>query len=69
MLRSPTTVFSVARVYEQCATGAITAYCPSRTAGSFAFWRTWLKSARFGPTDTSYHDMNHMLGTPNGMSS
>src|SRR5262245_50013099 len=62
MLRSPTTVFSVARVYEQWSVGAITAYCWSRIAGSAVF-RTWLYVARFGPTDTSYHDMNQRPGT------
>src|SRR3989442_3489575 len=66
MLRSPTTVSSVARVYEQCATGAMIAHCWSATSG-FAFFRTWLYIARFGPTDTSYHDMNQRPGTFSGM--
>src|SRR5262245_66596945 len=62
MLRSPTMVSSVARVYEQCATGAMMAHCCSATAGEAA-WRTWLYAARLGPTDTSYHDMNQRPGT------
>ena len=33
MLRSPTMVSSVARVYEQCATGAMTAHCSSAISG------------------------------------
>src|SRR5262245_4657435 len=62
MLRSPTIVFSVARVYEQWSVGAITAYCWLAIAGS-AVARTWLYVARFGPTDTSYQDMNQSPGT------
>ena len=41
MLRSPTTVSSVARVYEQCATGAMIAHCWLATWGG-AVLRTWL---------------------------
>ena len=33
----------------------------------FAVLRTWLYIARFGPTETSYHDMNHSPGTLSGM--
>ena len=66
MLRSPTTVSAVARVKEQCATGAMIAHCCSATSG-FAVLRTWLNISRFGPTDTSYHDMNHSPGTFSGM--
>ena len=68
MLRSPTMVFSVARVYAQCATGAMIAHCWS-AAPPFAVRRTWLNISRFGPTDTSYHDMNHRPGTSSFMSS
>jgi len=38
------------------------AYCLSATSGEAVF-RTWLKSSRFGLMETSYHDMNHMVGT------
>src|SRR5512143_3622090 len=44
------------------------AYCWLAIAGSAVF-RTWLYVARFGPTDTSYHDMNHSPGTLIFMSS
>src|SRR5215471_17236189 len=62
MLRSPTTVFSVARLYEQCKVGAITAYCWFAISGR-AVLRTKLYAARFGPTETSYQDMNQKPGT------
>src|SRR5690242_11166679 len=62
MWRSPTTVSSVARLYEQCSVGAITAYCWLATSGR-AFLRTKLYAARFGPTETSYQDMNQNPGT------
>ena len=68
MLRSPTTVSAVARVYAQCATGAITAHCCSAVP-PFAFLRTWLYIARLGPIETSYHDMNQRPGTSSFMSS
>jgi hypothetical protein len=61
-------VSSAARVYAQWVTGAITAHCWF-AASPVAVLRTWLNSARFGPTDTSYHDMNHRPGTFSGMSS
>ena len=41
MLRSPTMVSAVARVYEQCATGAMIAHCCSAISGD-AVLRTWL---------------------------
>src|SRR5213594_4570117 len=66
MLRSPTTVSAVARVYEQWATGATIAHCWFAISGD-AVLRTWLYIARFGPTDTSYHDMNQRPGTFSGM--
>ena len=62
MLRSPTIVFSVARLYWQCSVGAITAYCSLAISG-LAVLRTKLYAARFGPTETSYHDMNQKPGT------
>src|SRR5262252_2463922 len=62
MLRSPTTVFSVARLYPQWRVGAITAYC-SFAISPLAVLRTKLYAARFGPIDTSYHDMNQKPGT------
>src|SRR5688572_30801611 len=61
MLRSPTTVFSDARVYAQCATGATIAHCWF-AASPFAVLRTWLNAARLGPTDTSYHDIYQSPG-------
>src|ERR1043165_2896703 len=61
MLRWPTMVSAVARVYEQCATGPMTAHGWLAAAGD-AVLRTWLYSSRFGPIDTSYHDMNHRPG-------
>ncbi len=68
MSRSPTTVCSRARVYEQCATGAMIAHCfPAPVP--VAVFRTWLYIARFGPTDTSYHDMNQSPGMLMGMDS
>src|SRR5260221_14577328 len=68
MLRSPTTVSSVARLKEQCSVGAITAYCCLAISGR-AVLRTWLYAARFGPTETSYQDMNQKPGTLIVMSS
>src|ERR1035437_6930868 len=62
MSRSPTLVCSVARLYPQCSVGAITAYCCAAISGR-ADLRTKLYAARFGPTDTSYHDMNQKPGT------
>src|SRR5215471_2768192 len=62
MLRSPTTVFSVARLYPQWSVGAITAYCSLATS-PLAVLRTKLYAARFGPIDTSYHDINQKPGT------
>src|SRR5687768_11571128 len=61
MSRSPTIVFAVARVYAQCATGAMIAHCWSAASPS-AVRRTMLYISRFGPTETSYHDMNHRPG-------
>src|ERR671921_829761 len=46
----------------------MTAYCWLATSGRAVF-RTWLKVARFGPTDTSYHDMNQRPGVLTIMSS
>src|ERR1039457_5253909 len=54
-------VCSVARLYPQCKVGAITAYCCAAICGR-AVLRTKLYAARFGPTDTSYHDMNQTPG-------
>ena len=68
MSRSPTTVCSVARVYAQCPTGAMIAHCWPLPVPCAVF-RTWLYIARFGPTDTSYHDMNQSPGTLIFMSS
>src|SRR5678815_1795127 len=68
MLRSPTIVSSDARVYEQCATGAMTAHCWSAPS-PFAVFRTCVKAARLGPTETSYHDMYQSPGMLMGMSS
>src|ERR1039458_7613359 len=62
MSRSPTLVCSVARLYAQCRVGAITAYCSAAIWGR-AVLRTKLYAARFGPNDTSYHDMNQKPGT------
>src|SRR5688500_18960404 len=39
----------------------MTAYCLSAISG-LAVLRTWLYSARFGPTETSYQDMNQNPG-------
>src|SRR4030095_8104769 len=39
----------------------MTAYCWSATSG-FAVFLTWLYAARFGPTDTSYQDINQNPG-------
>ena len=64
--RSPTTVCSVARVYEQCATGAMTIHWLSFPFPCAVF-RTWLYIATFGPTETSYHDMNQSPGMLMGM--
>src|SRR5579871_4735101 len=61
MSRSPTTVWSVARVYAQWPVGAMTAHCWF-AAAPFAVLRTRLYIARLGPTDTSYHDMNQRPG-------
>src|SRR6266496_1637523 len=61
MLRSPTIVFSVARLYEQWSVGAITAYCWLAISGGAVF-RTRLYAARLGPTDTSYQDINQNPG-------
>src|SRR5678816_4677087 len=44
----------------------MTAHC-WLAAAPFAVFRTWLYIARFGPTDTSYHDMNHRPGMLIGM--
>src|ERR1017187_4685360 len=62
MSRSPTLVRSVARLYAQCRVGEITAYCCAAISGR-AVLRTKLYAARFGPIDTSYHDMNQKPGT------
>jgi hypothetical protein len=66
MLRSPTTVFSVARRWAQCSVGAITRYCWSATPGR-AVRRTWFHAARLGPADTSYHETIQSPGTFTGM--
>src|SRR5512133_1625761 len=66
MSRSPTTVCSAARVYEQCATGAMMSHWLSFPFPCAVF-RTWLYIATFGPTDTSYHDVNHSPGILMGM--
>ena len=66
MSRCPTTVCSLARVYEQWATGAMIAHW-FPAPEPCAVFRTWLYIARFGPTDTSYHDMNQSPGMLIGM--
>ena len=47
----------------------MTAYWFDRASSDSALAIMWLKRARLGPVDTSYHDMNHMAGLSKGMSS
>ena len=56
-----TTAGSLSGMSRRKRKGAMMAHCSSATSG-FAVFRTWLKSARFGPIDTSYQDMNQNPG-------